>query len=428
MRGNDHRAEFLRKFDSRSADNIVVNRRNHTIFLSGAVLLALGVTTIGVTFIPTTRPVSWWIALPLIVLGAVISGRRSTPAGIRRDDRGVLLSPTGHFLFAAELLLPPLALIPVAMFIPAKGGFPHSWLQRLQRLITMFVGSLVFWHVVDMKSGLMDETNVYRTMLAVLCAMVVHLMTEALFVSTQLSSSNGDRISRSVMWRPRSASRDVWELAIGAVAALLAFQHPMFVILAVPLCCLASEHIRLQGQSRLALTDARTGLLNPRGFDEVAAHEWERAEREENRISLILVDLDLLRDVNNTHGHRAGDAVISAVGRLLTASSRSSDAVARLGGEEFAILLPEADTEVATLVAERLRETIAASRIATPVGPLSVTVSCGVATRVGTETVEAMFDRADTALYQAKNAGRNRVAVACRESDDTRLGRRDNAA
>ena len=140
------------------------------------------------------------------------------------------------------------------------------------------------------------------------------------------------------------------------------------------------------------------------------------------------MDLDLLRDVNNTHGHRAGDAVISAVGRLLTASSRSSDAVARLGGEEFAILLPEADTEVATLVAERLRETIAASRIATPVGPLSVTVSCGVATRVGTETVEAMFDRADTALYQAKNAGRNRVAVACRESDDTRLGRRDNAA
>ena len=91
-RGNDLRAEILKKFDPQSADNIVVNRRNHTIFLSGAVLLALGVITIGVTFIPTTRPVSWWITLPLIVLGAVISGRRSTPAGIRRDDRGVLLS------------------------------------------------------------------------------------------------------------------------------------------------------------------------------------------------------------------------------------------------------------------------------------------------------------------------------------------------
>jgi diguanylate cyclase (GGDEF)-like protein len=174
----------------------------------------------------------------------------------------------------------------------------------------------------------------------------------------------------------------------------------------------------------LALTDSRTGLLNPRGFEEVANHEWERAERELNRISLVLVDLDLLRDVNNTHGHRAGDAVIAAVGRILSSSSRSSDAVARLGGEEFALLLPDTDLKTATMVGERLREMVAGTRIDTPSGPLAVTVSCGVATRVGTETMEALFDRADTALYDAKNGGRNRVSVAGVNEPSTVVGRR----
>jgi diguanylate cyclase (GGDEF)-like protein len=160
----------------------------------------------------------------------------------------------------------------------------------------------------------------------------------------------------------------------------------------------------------------------------VADHEWQRAERGPHRISLVLVDLDLLREVNNVHGHRAGDAVIAAVGRILMSSSRSSDAVARLGGEEFALLLPDTDLETATMVGERLRETVANTRISTPAGPLTVTVSCGVATRVGSETMDALFDRADTALYDAKNGGRNRVSVASRENDDTRVARRSNAA
>jgi diguanylate cyclase (GGDEF)-like protein len=102
--------------------------------------------------------------------------------------------------------------------------------------------------------------------------------------------------------------------------------------------------------------------------------------------------------------------------------------VARLGGEEFALLLPDTDVETATMVGERLRETVAATVISTPAGPLSVTVSCGVATRVGAETMDALFDRADTALYDAKNGGRNRVSVASRENDDTRVARRSNAA
>jgi diguanylate cyclase (GGDEF)-like protein len=408
-------------------DRSVAGHHEHH-FLIGSLFMAAGSAVLAVTFVPTDRAMAWWVALPLILVGANISARRTTPAGIRRDGRDVILSPIGQFLFAAELLLPPAALLAVALLAPTSRVFADSWLHRSQRAITMFAGSAAFWFIVDDSRGLTQDSNAYRTVVACVVAMIVHTMVEAALVSARVTLTNGDRATSSIVWTPYSALRDIWELSIGAVAALLAFEHPVLVIVVVPLCCLASEHIRLESRSRLALTDSRTGLLNPRGFEEVADHEWERAERGMHRISLVLVDLDLLREVNNVHGHRAGDAVIAAVGRILMSSSRSTDAVARLGGEEFALLLPDTDVETATMVGERLRETVAATIISTPAGPLSVTVSCGVATRVGAETMDALFDRADTALYDAKNGGRNRVSVASRENDDTRVARRSNAA
>ena len=405
-------------------ENRGVTKAHEHQFLIGSLFVTMGSAVLAMTHVPTHRAVAWWVALPIILVGANISACRTTPAGIRRDNRDVILSPIGQFLFAAELLLPPAALLAVALLAPTSRVFADSWLHRSQRAVTMFAGSAVFWWIVDDSRGLTQDSNARRTVVACVAAMIVHTVVEATMVSARIALTNGDRATSSIVWTPYSALRDIWELSIGAVAALLAFQHPVLVIVAVPLCCLASEHIRLESRSRLALTDSRTGLLNPRGFEEVADHEWERAEREMNRISLVLVDLDLLRDVNNTHGHRAGDAVIAAVGRILSSSSRSSDAVARLGGEEFALLLPDTDLKTATMVGERLREMVAGTRIDTPSGPLAVTVSCGVATRVGTETMESLFDRADTALYDAKNGGRNRVSVAGVNEPSTDVVRR----
>lgn len=405
-----------------------VTRDPERQFLIGSVMLAIGSAILAVTFVPTHRAVEWWAALPVILVGANVCARRTTPAGIRRDGRDVLLAPIGQFLFAAELLLPPLALIAVALSAPTSRTRTDSWLHRSQRAIIMFAGSAVFWSIDDGSHKVTSSSDASRLLVACLAAMLVHTVVEATLVSARVAIANGDRATSCVVWTPYSALRDLWELSIGATAALLTFQHPVLVIVAVPLCCLASEHIRLAGRSRLALTDSRTGLLNPRGFEEVADSEWRRATEGPHRISLVLVDLDLLREVNNMHGHRTGDTVIAAVGRILSSSSRSSDAVARLGGDEFALLLPDTDLETATRIGERLRETIAATRVSTPVGPLSVTVSCGVATRVGAETMDALFDRADTALNNTKNGGRNRVSVASRESDDTRMARRDTAA
>jgi len=297
-------------------DRPVSSRHEHH-FLIGTLFVAAGSAVLAMTYVPTHRAVAWWAALPIILVGANISARRTTPAGIRRDSRDVILSPIGQFLFAAELLLPPVALLAVAVFAPTSRVFADSWLHRSQRATTMFAGSAAFWFVVDDSRGLTRDSNAYRTVLACVVAMIVHTLVEAALVSARVALTNGDRATSSIVWTPYAALRDIWELSIGAVAALLTFEHPVLVIVVVPLCCLASEHIRLESRSRLALTDSRTGLLNPRGFEEVADHEWQRAERGMHRISLVLVDLDLLREVNNVHGHRAGDAVIAAVGRIL---------------------------------------------------------------------------------------------------------------
>lgn len=416
----------MKKSGTARSDDLFVRSNAFRLFFFGTLICTIGVIAVAVRVTPSDRSLDWRWVLPVLVVGAAISGRRTTTAGIHRDGRDVILSPIGQFMFAGEMLLPPLALIPLAFLVPASRPHPESWTNRGQRTITMLVGSMTFWNIADTANPLLD--NPYRTVIACLAAMTCHTLVEAALVSARVSITNGDRATDSVVWTPYAALRDVWELAIGAVGALLALQHPVLAVVAIPMCCLASEHIRLESQSRLALTDSRTGLLNPRGFALVAEHEWARADRGSTRISLVLVDLDLLREVNNVHGHRAGDAVISTVGHILASCSRGSDAVARLGGEEFAILLPDSDITSATRVAERLREAVECAVIDTPAGPLRVTVSCGIATRVGSEPMEALFDRADTALYSAKNGGRNRVAIAERENDATRVARRDHAA
>ena len=124
---------------------------------------------------------------------------------------------------------------------------------------------------------------------------------------------------------------------------------------------------------------------------------------------LLVLDLDHLREVNNVHGHRAGDAVISVVGRRILASSRRDDVVARVGGEEFVALLPDVGIDTGTRVAERMRASVANSPVDTPAGRLMVTLSIGVAEWRAGETVEQLFDRADAAMYVAKQSGRNRV-------------------
>ncbi|PPK92406.1 diguanylate cyclase (GGDEF)-like protein [Kineococcus xinjiangensis] len=155
-----------------------------------------------------------------------------------------------------------------------------------------------------------------------------------------------------------------------------------------------------------ASTDGLTGLANRRAFDEALAAELAQAESPAGTFSVVLVDLDHFKVLNDTHGHLAGDDALRAVGRLLQRSLREGATAARYGGEEFVVLLPGTDREDAVAVAERLRRGIAT----TEDGPVPVTASLGVACfpADGTDAL-SLLATADAALYAAKQRGRNRV-------------------
>jgi len=127
-------------------------------------------------------------------------------------------------------------------------------------------------------------------------------------------------------------------------------------------------------------------------------------------VATIMVDIDKFKSINDTYGHHVGDEVICEVAHRLGSWLRTGDIVCRYGGEEFAILLPDADPGIAEAVAQRICTGIAAEPVSTQAGPLPVTVSAGVADAIADgATMQSMLSRADAALYRAKRAGRNRV-------------------
>ena len=156
--------------------------------------------------------------------------------------------------------------------------------------------------------------------------------------------------------------------------------------------------------------DHLTGLANRRAFFEAAEHEMQRWQRMPRPLSLVLFDADHFKAVNDGHGHAAGDAVLRHLAIALGATFRSLDVVARVGGEEFAILLPGTSGEGAEAVAVRLCQTIAAQGVEIDGIKIKYTVSAGVASmEAGVDSMETLMKRADAALYLAKANGRNRV-------------------
>jgi diguanylate cyclase (GGDEF)-like protein len=165
-----------------------------------------------------------------------------------------------------------------------------------------------------------------------------------------------------------------------------------------------------EAAERMASTDLLTGLTSRRAFLERADAPYQYCRRNELDVSVVVLDLDNFKQINDTRGHAVGDAALQHAARVIHGSLRKSDLCCRWGGEEFVVLLPDTSLEEACGVAEKLRATIAASPAATATGELSLTASFGVAE--GERSLEALIDRADGALYQAKNEGRNRVARA----------------
>jgi diguanylate cyclase (GGDEF)-like protein len=176
----------------------------------------------------------------------------------------------------------------------------------------------------------------------------------------------------------------------------------------------AAERAATEKMSELVLTDPLTGLANRRHFDQTLASEWDRAAREKHPLALLMVDIDHFKKFNDTHGHAAGDVCLQAVARAMQDHcARPGDLVCRWGGEEFAVILPATDVAGATHLARELVEVVRALGLAhgsSPSAPV-VTVSVGAAAAKPQAggSAAALVEKADAALYAAKQGGRNQA-------------------
>lgn len=212
-------------------------------------------------------------------------------------------------------------------------------------------------------------------------------------------------------------SRERYESAPDLIAPAMFFMGAAFVALVARIMLRTTrELLRVSSLEAESATDPLTGLKNRRAFDQCWKVELARAKRFGIPLSLLVIDVDHFKGVNDSYGHAVGDQVLIKVGQLICSCLRVSDVAARYGGEEFAVIAPHTAPNMAALVAERLRAAVQrdAHHVLDRIGyEGSITVSIGVA---GTSDValsgERMFESADEALYQAKRSGRNRVAVA----------------
>lgn len=365
--------------------------------------------------------------LMLAVLGSLA---RSGIAGIRECTRGAILVFVSLIGLAAQAFLPPVLGVVAANLLMAAGAAcyvaavlrffgrqaPVGWLVAAVGAQTAAIA--LFWYV-------WPDTNARIVAVSLLqCVMMAAMATT---------------IHR---WRPRNrpgypylfafyvagfeavghALRGMFYAARIEVMPTLAQGTPMHLlflsigVLAMPsltLGMILMVHDRMLAQRESeANTDSLTGTLSRKAWRLLAEKTVARAIRGDQRLSLLMLDIDRFKQVNDTHGHAMGDAVLQHFGMLAVSVFRQEDIIGRLGGEEFVVLLPDTRIDAAAFATDRLLQRVRASRCADAGAAVSYTFSGGLVEWDGEETVETMMRRADGALYAAKMAGRDRIVVA----------------
>ncbi len=255
----------------------------------------------------------------------------------------------------------------------------------------------------------------WQGVIGIIGSMIVFTLLNHLITGMIIWLARAENFAQSGVFGILSLMMDLTLLVLGASLSIVWNYNPYAVgLFLVPLYLLYST-LRVPALERQTEIDEKTGLFNHRYFSREMQSELNRANRFDRPMAVIMADLDLLRNINNTYGHLAGDEVLLSVAKILKRSVREYDVVARFGGEEFSILLPETTIETAFARAERLRKEIEAAEIAVPTSilPIKATMSFGVACREGfDQPMDEIVHNADLALYKAKYCGRNRT-YAC---------------
>lgn len=258
----------------------------------------------------------------------------------------------------------------------------------------------------------------FEGILAVVTSMAVFTLLNHLLIGLVVWLARGENFSKSGVFDILPLMIDFTLLCMGVGTALIWLLNPFAILLTILPLYLIYTTLKVPALERKTEIDPKTGLYNAKYFSNVLEKELDRANNFDRPLTVVLADLDLLRNINNTYGHLAGDEVLIGVAEILKSSVREYDTVARFGGEEFIILMPETTPEDAYPHVEKLRSSIenAVFTVPTSLTPIEVTVSFGLAGRLGfSQTPNDIVHNADSALYHSKLNGRNRT---CAYTDD----------
>ena len=377
-----------------------IGERLYVAVLVGSACIAAAAATAGLRL-----GMPGWSTFAILAGCAAMSQFMAIRAGADAAEAASL-----PFVLAAALLLPPALVAPIGVaqhsldWIAGRPGVRGQLVAISRTTIAALLASWTLETVYPPRG---------------VSAVFVSAAAAGVFLGVRRLMNIGAAIAapRSGRVRDLDFGTELVVASIGIALATLWRVEPLAAAFAVlPLLAVyrSLEAARLREQAHV---DPKTGLFNARHIEFALEEELARGRRFGRPASVIMADLDLLREVNNTYGHLAGDAVLQGVADVFRSEIRPYDSAGRFGGEEFAVLLPEADSAAALEIAERIRRGVAARRYA--VGgddSVRVTISLGVASfPADATTADELLHRADLAVYRAKLQGRNRVHAA---SDD----------
>jgi diguanylate cyclase (GGDEF)-like protein/putative nucleotidyltransferase with HDIG domain len=339
-----------------------------------------------------------------------------------RTPRNQAYHTTVVFLIPAVMLLPPelVALLGLIQHVPEWLKNRNAWYSQTFNICSWTLSLLATWasfHAI-LGADHLIPTGDLRLALAGIAAAAVFVAINHILLAPMLHFFYSHSFRELGIFSFESLSTDLVLTALGVGVGVFWVLNPWLLPIAVAPLLLIHRSLSVPQLQEEARVDPKTGLFNARYFAAALAEELARSQRFQRPLTLVMADLDLLRDINNNYGHLAGDAVLKSIAETFRTHLRHYDVPARFGGEEFAILLPETPPEQAFEIAERIRREVAATRIdvETSSEPISATVSIGVAgfPRDGADANE-LIHQADLAVYRAKLQGRNRVLDASSE-------------
>ena len=374
-------------------------------------VLGLGVAAGGLALsAPAHLTTQQWHMFALLVLGAAIAhyfvvhtpGNQVFHVGLA-------------FTVAGALVLPPrlIVLMCVVQHLSDWAKERYPWFIQTFNISNYVLAALAA-HEATKLAGTSVAASESWALVAGVGGCLAFVAVNHVLLARMLFLARGRSLAESGLFGFESLSSDFVLALFGLTLAILWKLDPWALPILIPPLSLIQRALTVPQLWADARTDAKTGLFNSRHFNAELASELRRAGRFDRPVSVLMADLDLLRDVNNSHGHLAGDAVLRAVAETLTRELRDYDTAARFGGEEFTVLLPETDREGALAIAERIRAGVAARDIslAPRPGTVRATISVGVATFPDDGTTrEELLDASDTALYRAKLSGQNSVSA-----------------